>query len=384
MTFGKWARLILMATPLLAGCKDFWKAPVTTTPSGSNGGVFYVLNQKTNQVAAFSIVSGTVTAVTGSPYTLAAVPYAIAIAPGGGYLYVSTASGIYLYTIGTGGALTIGNGGNIIASEGAYAMQVDASGTWLVEAVSGVGTLNAVPIVAASGLYNSSQTEQTVALPATTVQQLAVSPASSTNPNPYVFVALGSAGTAVVPFTAANKDPFGAVSRIATISTQGGANAVAVDPTNRLLYVGETAALSGTQSGGLSVFTIGSTITEISGSPFATGGTGPSAILPTADNVYVANKAVGGSSTGNITGFSISATGTVFSLTLINTIASGAGTIGLAKENTSTYLLAVSAGGNPDLSTYTFDTTTAGKLVASSNYTTGTDPVQAVAIVAAP
>jgi len=42
------------------------------------------------------------------------------------------------------------------------------------------------------------------------------------------------------------------------------------------------------------------------------------------------------------------------------------------------------AGGSPDLSTYTFDTTTTGKLVASITAATGTDPVQAVAIAAVP
>ncbi len=383
MKIGKWARMALMAAPLLAGCKGFWQAlPVTPTPSGANGGIFYVLNQKTVQIAAFSIVSGQVTAVTGSPYTLGAVPFAMAVAPGGGYLYVSTAAGIYLYTIGTGGALTVGNGGNIIASDAAFAMQVDPTGSWLVEAVSGVGTLNAIPIVASTGLYNSALLEQTIALPAITVQGLAVSPANSTNP--YVFVPLGANGTAVVPFKAANTDPFGSVSRIATLSTLGGANSVGIDPTNRLLYIGETAALSGTQSGGLRVFTVGAQISEISGSPFATGGTGPSAILTGADNVYIANKAVSGSTTGNITGFSITATGTAYSLTAINTIASGIGTIGLAVESTSTYMLAVNSGGTPDLNLYTFDTTTAGKLVASATAATGTDPVQAIAIAAAP
>jgi 6-phosphogluconolactonase len=245
-----------------------------------------------------------------------------------------------------------------------------------------VGILNAIPIVPSTGLVNTALSEKSVTLPAITVQQLAVSPANSTTP--YVFVALGPGGTAVVPFTTANASPFGTVARIATISQLGGATAVAVDPTNRLLYLAETVAVSGTQTGGLSVFSIGSTITEITGSPFATGGTGPAAILPTSTNVYVANKAVSGSSTGNVTGYSLTATGTSYSLAAINTIVSGVGTIGLAEDNTKTYLLALNSGGSPDLNAYTFDTTTAGKLVAALTSSTGTDPVQAVAIAAAP
>jgi hypothetical protein len=383
MNIGKWARLCLVAVPLLGGCKGFFDKTATTTPTGSSSGVFYVLNQKTSQIAAYSIVSGTIAVVTGSPYSLGGtVPFAVAISPTGTYMYVSTAAGIYLYNIATDGTLTIGNSGSIIAGDAAFAMQVDPSGNWLIEAVSGVGTLNAVPIVPTTGLLKTGGLEQSVALPAITVQQLAVSPANSANP--YVFVALGAGGTAVVPFTTANANPFGTVVRIATVSTLGGATAVAIDPTNRLLYITETAAITGTQTGALGVFTIGSTITEITGSPYATGGTGPSDILPLSDTVYVANKAVAGSSTGNITGFAITATGTTFSLAAINTIASGIGTIGLAEDNAKTFLLAVNSGGTPDLNTYTFDTTTVGKLLASTTSTTGTDPVQAIAIAAAP
>ena len=150
--------------------------------------------------------------------------------------------------------------------------------------------------------------------------------------------------------------------------------------------MGETVALSATQSGGLRVFTVGNnSIKEITGSPYPTGGTGPSAIVATTDFVYVANRAVSGSSTGNITGYPVTSSGGVYSLgTLINTIAAGNNTVGLAEDSTGTYLLAVNSSGSPDLNTYTFDTTTVGKLVAGATAATGTDPVQATAIVAVP
>lgn len=387
MKIGKWARLFLAAAPLLTGCKGFFDTPPTTgtgTGTGSTSGVFYVLNQKTSQIAAYTIASGAVTAVSGSPYALAAVPFTAAVSPNGGFLYVSTATGIYLYTIGTGGALTIGNSGAVISADPAYAMQVDPSGSWLVEVVSGTGTLNAIPLVSTTGLFDSSSSEKTIQLPSIAVQQLALSPASSTDP--YVFVAMGAGGTAIVPFTATNTDPFGTVSTIAVKNTAGADNTVAVDTTNRLLYIGETVALTGTQTGGLRVFTIGANnaMTEVSGSPYASGGTGPSAILATASYVYVANKAVSGSTTGNIAGFAITATGTVYSLTAVSTIAAGSSTMSLAEDNTSTYVLAANSGGSPDLSTYTFDTTTAGKLDASITSSTGTDPVQAVAVISVP
>ena len=146
--------------------------------------------------------------------------------------------------------------------------------------------------------------------------------------------------------------------------------------------------MSGTQPGGLRVFSIGSnSLTEVSGSPYSTGGTGPSAILPTADGsfVYVANKAVSGSSTGNISGYPVNLSGGKYSLgTVINTIAAGTSTAGLAEDNTKTYVLAINSGGSPDLNNYTFDATTSGKLDAGATAATGTDPVTATAIVAVP
>ena len=384
MKIGKWGWLALAGVALLSGCKDFWKAPASGGggSTGSNSGDFYVLNQKTSQVAAFNVASGKVTALSGSPYALSSVPFAMAVSPNGGFLYVSTAAGIYVYTVGSNGALILGNSGNAISADPAFSMAVDPSGSWLVELVSGGGTLNAIPLVSTTGLVVTGSSEQTVALPSLFGQQVALSPGSSTTP--YVFVAMGTGGTAVVPFTATNTNPFGTVSTIAVKNSAGGDNAVAVDPTNRLVYIGETAAVSGTQTGGLRVFTIGTKLAEVTGSPYATGGTGPSAILPTANYVYVANKSVSGSATGNISGFAITSTGSVYSLTAVSTISAGGSTVSLAEDSTSTYVLAANSGGSPDLSTFTFDTTTAGKLAASTTAATGTDPTTAVSVVALP
>jgi hypothetical protein len=158
-----------------------------------------------------------------------------------------------------------------------------------------------------------------------------------------------------------------------------------VDPSNQLLYVGEAGAVTGVQTAGLRVFTIGvPAFTEISGSPFTAGGNSPSAILATADHVYIANSSVSNGSGGSITGFSVNSTTGTFSLAVISTIAAGTSTVGIAEESTGTYVLAVNSGGSPDLSMYLFDVTTPGKLDAAGTASTGTDPVQAVAIVALP
>lgn len=391
---------LLTAALMLAGCSGFWDAPSTGSGgsggggTGSASGVFYVLNQKTAQVAGFAFASGstTPTAVSGGSAQLQAAPAALAISPNSSFLYVSTLAGIYLFDIGSGGALTLGNGGEVISADPASTMQVDATGQWLIEAVAGAGTVNAIPLTS-TGQYNTAIQEQNVGLPNgnLNVQQLAVmsSAASTAAGANYVFVAMGAAGTAVIPFNPANTNPFGNAVALPPVNSTGGAETVAVDPTNPLLYVGETVALNGTQTGGLRVFQITSTrLNQVSGSPFATGGTGPSAILPTAGYVYVANKAVSGSNNGNITGYSVTATTsgttTTYALAKINTVSAGSNTMGLAEDSTSTYVLAVNFGGSPDLNTYTFDPTTKGQLDSGATAATGTDPVGAIAIAAVP
>jgi 6-phosphogluconolactonase (cycloisomerase 2 family) len=387
MKIGKSARLLLAAAPVLtgflAGCGDFWQAPAggsTTTSTGASSTVFYVLNQATKQIAGYSIVSGTLTPVTGSPYTLAAAPYSIAISPANNFLYVGTPSGIYLYNIGSGGALTLANNSNTISSDFATTMQVDGTVGWLIEAGPNVADLFAIPINSTTGAPTST-IKQPVQLPAATVNQLAIS-----QDNAHVVVALGSSGTEEIPFTAGSSTPFGAATNLAVKNSAGAAVSVAIDPTNRLLYVGETAATSGANSGGLRVFNL-STLTEVTGSPYATSGLAPYAIAPEmkGNYVYVANRAVSGSSTGNIAGFAVTTVGTTYSLTALSTTATAGTTpVGLTEDGLENYILVVDSGGSPDLEAYTFDTTTAGKLDSALSSSTGTDPVQAVAIAAAP
>jgi 6-phosphogluconolactonase (cycloisomerase 2 family) len=385
--------MLLLAAPLLAGCADFWQAPssttTTTTTTTLSGGIFFVANQQTSQIAAYSIVSGNLTAVSGSPYTLpgSSTPYALAVSPNGNFLYVGTAAGIYVYTVGSGGGLTLGNNSSAISSDVATTMKVDSTGQWLIEAGPNLALLIAIPISSTTGAATSA-TEQKLLLPAATIQQLAVSPNdSSTCTTCYVFVAMGAAGTEVVQFVPTNSDPFGGSANIQVANSAGAALSVAVDPTNRLAYLGETVATSGTNTGGVRVFTIGASITEIAGSPYASGGLAPYSILPKSngDYVYVANRTVSGSSAGNISGFSVTTTGTAYSLTALSTTASaGITPVALAADSTGNFLLTVDSGGSPDLEAYIFDTTTTGKLDAAITSTTGTDPVVAVAIAAVP
>jgi hypothetical protein len=311
----------------------------------------------------------------------------MAISPSGDFLYVSTISGITYYTVNSVGSLTAS--GVALSTDAATAMQVDPTGTWLVES-TGAGILAAYLLNSTTGAFVGNAA--TVQLPSNILKGIAISPGGSSSP--YVFVAMGTGGTEVVPFSAGSTSPFGTPGRLSVKNSLGADNTVAVDPQNRLLYVGETAAASGAQSGGLRVLTISNTgVTEITTGatdaagnayPYSTGGSGPSSILATANNVYVGNSAVSGSSAGSITGFSLVSSGTSYTMTTVNSVSTGPLTYDIAEDSTDTYILAVNFGGSPDLSTFTFNATTAGQLDAGPTAATGIDPVGAIAIVAAP
>jgi len=384
-----WACLAVAAF-CLTGCKGFWNAPASTGGGGTgtttlSSGDIYVLNVATSQLVGLFVNAGTLTALPGSPYTLSAAPIAIAVAPNNAFLYVSTLGGIFVYNVNTStGQLTLGNSGQPISSDPATSMQVDSTNTWLVEGVSGISNLFAIHVNASTGLL-ASNTEQTAVLPSTTLEQIAVSPDDT-----FVLAAIGSGGTATVPFNPNNANPFGTVGTINVKNASGAALSVAFDPVvtgstaPRLFYIGETVATSGSNTGGLRAFSF-SSVKEITGSPFAIGGLAPSSILPlsTGDFVYVVSKQTSSGATGVIAGFSIGTTNSAFTLTALgSSFATGTNPQAMVEDNTHAFVFAVDFGGSPDLLGYTFDATTAGNLDKVISSATGTDPVQASAVAA--
>jgi 6-phosphogluconolactonase len=399
MKKGTWARLLpallLVAAPFMDGCGDFWQAPSGsgggggTTPTTLSSGYFYVLNQTTKQIVAYYINSGTLTTI--NTYPLTAAPYAIAIAPGNGFLYVSTVTGIFLYTIDSStGALTIGNGGNAISSDVAGAMAVDTSGLWLIDAETGLSggvIMNAISITSSGTLNSTNEESETYTVANASVQQMALS-----GDDANIFLAAGEGGTLVIPFNSANTNPLATTaSTIATTVSGASSLSVAVDPgaTPALFYIGETEASS--SSGGLRAFNYSSlgtgSVTEIAGSPYSAGGLAPHAILPeaTGSYLYVASGQ-GATSDGVLQGFNIttniSGSVTTYTLSSISTVSTGIQPAGLAEDSLGNFVLAVSSGGSYDFEAYIFDTTTLCKLDSTITSTTGTDPTGAVAVAA--
>jgi hypothetical protein len=229
----------------------------------------------------------------------------------------------------------------------------------------------------------ASTTEETVVLPSTTFQQVAISPDDT-----LVLAAMGAQGTALIPFNPNNANPFGAVTNIGVKNATGAALSVAFDPipvgstAPRLFYIGETVATSGSNTGGLRAFTY-SAKQEISGSPYAIGGLAPYSILPfsTGDYVYVVSRQTSSGSTGVIAGFSITSANSAYTLTALGSVfATGTNPQAIVEDNTHAFVFAVNFGGSPDLSGYTINATKAGYLDSVISSQTGTDPVQAGAI----
>ena len=252
----------------------------TCSSATGTSGYFFVLNQGTNEIVSMQLSSGQVSGISNGLLVAATPtvePAAIAVGTpngnNGNFLYVSTEGGIYLYTIASNGALTVGNSGQPIAPIPyiANSMRVDSTNSWLVFTISGLSQLYALAINSSTGLPTVLG-EQPVTLPLptnATPLQLVISPNDSSScTNCYVFVAMGNAGTETVLFNPASANPFVGSGNISVLNNQTDRadNTVAVDPQNRLLYVGETGDGSGTQTGGLRAFTFtGTGTSEISG-----------------------------------------------------------------------------------------------------------------------
>ncbi len=383
-----YAAVPLAAAMLLAGCKGFWdplpsSSTMTTTSTTLSSGPFYVLNQKTGQIVAYNISSGSLKTI--GTYSIVG-PVAIAIAPNKNFLYVSTlTNGIFVYSINSSGALS---DQQTVSSDLDAAVQVDTTNSWLIDAFTNVNNqlqLDAIPLNS-SGTYPTGANVPSVSFTISNaaVKQMVLSPQGD-----YLFLALGTGGAIAVPFNTGSSTPIGTTAKtLVSPNSNQSVLSAAVDPQERLFYLGETNSVN--DSGGLLAFSFSSltsgTPTQISGSPIASGNLSPSAVLADASGnyVYVANG--DNNAAGSINWFPITVSGTTYSIAAGSSVNSGIFPVGLAEDNQSNFVLAVSSGGstsnaNPDLEAYTISS---GALTSAITANTGTDPVGAIAVAALP
>lgn len=369
--------LLAMAAGL-SGCGGKFFPPQTSSGGSGSGGsgstsgdYLYVGNIGTNPltVSGFGIANSALGVVSGSPWDVSLEPTALAVTPNDDYLFVGSAAGsIYVYTIGSNGAISIGNGGAPVATGvEPSVLRVDSTGNWLIGADAFAGEAYVFQIGTGGALTSISSSVVTLNAsdPAT---DLEITP----NDN-YVYVSCGAGGIYTMSFNS-NNGALAQVNGVLNPKQNGDADyGMAISPSGAFLFAAETGI------GGVRILSIASTgvLTEISGSPVKTG-TGAYSVLvdSTGSYVYVANR-----TQGNISAFLLSNTG---ALTAVSGSPFTTGTLPVAmvEDKSDSYIAVICEGGSPDLEVFSFDSTTAGALDKFETATTGTDPTEAASLAA--
>jgi len=344
----------------LSGCDGFFFKQASTTIGPGTGNYVYVANSGSNSVAGFQIATtGALTATTNSPYVLGVSPIAVTVSRNNAYVYLATSAGIFGYSVGTAGALTILNSGGalVASSNGSQSLETSPDGQWLIS-LNGDGISVSVYSIQTGGLLGLKQVVSYAGLAGTAVpKMIRIAPSGA-----YVFAALGTGGEVVYSFNTTT----GVLAQVAVLNTPNlsSDNAIAVDSTSSYLYLVRSGV-----SQGLSVFTLGTSgsLTQ-TGSTYATG-TQPSGVAIDSTNkyLYVANR---GDST--ISGYGIFVPAALTSLPG-SPYSSGAGVSALGMDSTGKWLLASAQSSSPDLSLDGFDAVNLGRIYSVSSTATGTN-----------
>ncbi|MFP5227053.1 MAG: lactonase family protein [Acidobacteriota bacterium] len=360
----------------LTGCGQFFP-PLGSGGGGGGGGgtssgnYLYVGNLGTNppSIAGFTIGTSSVSAISGSNWAVSLEPTALAVTPDDSLLFVgSAAGGIYVYSIGSNGAITLGNnGGPVATGVSPSVLRVDSTGKWLLGASAFAGQAYVYAIGSGGSLTAISSSVVTLNSndPAT---DLEIAPNDS-----LVFVSCGIGGIYEMSFN----NGTGALTQINGVLnpkvTNAADNGLAVAPSGNFLFAAETV------TGGVRVFSIGTNgvLKEASGSPYSTN-TGAWDVLvdSTGSYVYVANRTV-----GTISAFLLTNTG---ALTAVSgsPFTTGSLPVALVEDKTNAYIAVINSGGSSDLQVFTISTTTPGALTSFATAKTGSDPTQASSIAA--
>ena len=353
------------------GCQGFFVPEGSSSSGSTSGGDYvYIANQTTGTLSAYSVASGALTAISGSPYSIGFAPNAVAVNPANTIVFVAgTNSGIGFidaFSIGSNGGLTLLVQNNVSLGD-PISLAVSPDGQWLLGLDGNGLTVDEYQINSTSGQLTLATGAAFTISNATVVPRgIRISP----NGN-FVFAAIGTAGDLVFPFNTAN-GVLSSPGRL-TLPANVSDNALAVSPDSAYLYI----ARSGS-GGGLAIYTISSAgvLNEVSNSPFAAGSQPFSVVVNSGGTAaYVANQL-----DSTISGYTI-ATGGAATAISGSPFNNNSEPSGLVIDKSGKYLLAISNAGAPDLTLYSFDSTT-GKLNLVSSTSTGTDPTGPISIAA--
>jgi 6-phosphogluconolactonase (cycloisomerase 2 family) len=357
----------------LTGCAGFFVANSTSTTSTSSSGDYvYVVNQSANTLTGYVVGTGTLTLITGSPYTLASGLSAasVAVTRPDTYVYVGGVGGIVCYSIGTNGALTAVSGGGI-SVQGAVFVSLDTSvdGKWLFALDSTLNELYVFGINTSTGALAAATpvVTQSIVSGSNTAKMVRISPNDA-----LVAVALSYGGTVTYNFnTTTGSLTFG--QNIATTSSGQYDNAVAFDTTSAYLMIARGAGSAGSN---VLVYAVNANGVATSGPNTTASGNTPYALLEVSTSAgtfaYAANR---GDST--ISGYTF-ASGALTAQSN-GTYGSGSAVDGLVVDKTGDYVISSASGGGQDVTLYAYDAVTSGRLDAVATATSGAAGLAAIA-----
>jgi 6-phosphogluconolactonase len=239
----------------------------TSIPTGNNptavvidpsNTYLYVANYTDGTVSAYTLSGGVATAIAGSPYVVGTNPFALAIDPSGNFLYVTnfTSDSVTAFAIGVGtGELTQISGSPFGTGSGPVAIAIDPTDTFAYVANESSASISEYALNPTTGALTavSGSPVGTGSAP----ESLVVAPTGSVLYGANVTSA-NSVGTFELTATT------GALSIASTVAAGSSPLSIAVDPAGTFVYAANYV------SGSVSVYSVsGSTLTGVSGSPFA-------------------------------------------------------------------------------------------------------------------
>ena len=352
---------------MLSGCGDFFVPENHGGGGSTSGNRVYVTNSLTNSLSGFAIGTGTLATVPNSPLALGYPPVDATVTPDNAFVYVAGPGAIYVYTINSDGSVTGASGGAAVAIVNVVSLAVSPDGNWLFGLDNTTTVVDEFKINKSNGALTSvAAVPYSVSNAVVSPKMVRVSPAGN-----LVFIALGTGGDIVFTLNTSTGDLVNS-QQLSLGSTTTSDNALAINSTGSYLYI----ARSG-DNGGVAVYTIGSggVLNSISGSPF---GSGPQPVFLTLDStgkfLYAANRV-----DSNIYGYAIG-NGSALVPTSGSPYTSGSQVNSLGIDKSGKYLLAGAFNGGPDISMYSFDAATPGKLNSVTSAASGTQPAGVTAI----
>jgi len=369
----------LSATLLLAGCHNFFICQKASCPSGGGGSTtsdwVYISNASagSTDIYAYDIGNGSLAAITNSPYNIGFAPVAMSVSANNGFLYAATLPGvtnpgIYMFAINSTGQLSSANNGNVLISTQVASMDISPDGNFLF-ALNVLGTvLTEYQINQTTGFLTLAST---FPIPPTTCALNAGPPVTQSctvkaGPSgQFVVASLGSAGTAIYPYTSSqgitSTNP-AIIPSGSTTNNPTGDFSVNLDK-NNFIYIARTAALAVYQ------------ITDSTGSAtlrstasYSSTATPRSVVLSTNYNwVYTANEG-----TSNISGYTIGSTGGLTALTG-SPFGGPSSVSAIGADKSGKYMVAAGYNGTSGVQLFTIGANGALTLVTSAGTGTSTD-----------